>query len=126
VLSLLALVGVAAAVGLGLVVNEISGDSIGLSAEPLRAGEPLAPAAARDDDRRGRGRGRGRGRSGERRDRRAAPSAPSREAGDDKGGLRPAAPAGTGGGDGFDDRELDWVQVEGRWYINSYRVQLPT
>jgi hypothetical protein len=47
-MALVALLGVAAAVGVGLAVNEVSGDSIGLSAEPLKAGERLAPSEARD------------------------------------------------------------------------------
>jgi hypothetical protein len=47
----LALVGLAAAVGIGLLANTISGDSVGLGAEPLSAGETLAPAAPRSDDR---------------------------------------------------------------------------
>src|SRR5215210_6693695 len=47
----LAIAGLAAAVGIGLLANSISGDSVGLGAEPLSAGETLAPASARDDDR---------------------------------------------------------------------------
>ncbi len=42
----IAVLGVAAAAAMGLLANVISGDSIGLSAQPLRAGESLAPAAA--------------------------------------------------------------------------------
>jgi hypothetical protein len=56
----LAVLGVAAAVGIGLAANAISGDSIGLSADPLRAGERLAPAAA-GRERRGEDRGTRRG-----------------------------------------------------------------
>jgi membrane protein involved in colicin uptake len=44
----LALAGLVAAVGIGLLANSISGDNVGLSAEPLSAGETLAPHA---DDR---------------------------------------------------------------------------
>jgi hypothetical protein len=44
----LALAGLLAAVGIGLLANSISGDNVGLSAEPLSAGETLAPTA---DDR---------------------------------------------------------------------------
>ena len=44
----LALAGLVAAVGIGLLANSISGDNVGLSAEPLSAGETLAPRA---DDR---------------------------------------------------------------------------
>ena len=46
----LAIAGLAAAVGIGLLANSISGDSVGLGAEPLSAGETLAPASAREDD----------------------------------------------------------------------------
>ena len=41
----LAIAGLAAAVGIGLLANSISGDSVGLGAEPLSAGETLAPAS---------------------------------------------------------------------------------
>jgi hypothetical protein len=44
---LVAILGVAAAAGIGLAANAISGDAIGLSAEPLAAGDDLAPPAAR-------------------------------------------------------------------------------
>jgi hypothetical protein len=44
----LALAGLMAAVGIGVLANSISGDNVGLSAEPLSAGETLAPKA---DDR---------------------------------------------------------------------------
>jgi hypothetical protein len=40
----LAIAGLAAAVGIGLLANSISGESVGLGAEPLSAGETLAPA----------------------------------------------------------------------------------
>src|SRR5687767_11701473 len=46
----LALAGLAAAVGIGLLANSISGDSVGLGADPLSAGETLAPATAKADD----------------------------------------------------------------------------
>jgi hypothetical protein len=46
----LAIAGLVAAVGIGLLANSISGDNVGLSAEPLSAGETLAPKA---DDRGG-------------------------------------------------------------------------
>jgi hypothetical protein len=46
----LALFGLGAAVGIGLAANSISGDSVGLSAEPLSAGEPLAPRPATAGD----------------------------------------------------------------------------
>ena len=48
----LAIAGLVAAVGIGLLANSISGDSVGLGAEPLSAGETLAPASAtKADDR---------------------------------------------------------------------------
>jgi hypothetical protein len=51
----LALAGIAAAVTIGLLANSISGDSVGLSAEPLSAGDALAPrAAGRSEPRRER------------------------------------------------------------------------
>jgi hypothetical protein len=43
----LAIAGLAAAVGIGLLANSISGDSVGLGAEPLSAGETLAPATVK-------------------------------------------------------------------------------
>jgi hypothetical protein len=42
----LVLAGLAAAVGIGLLANTISGDSVGLSAQPLSAGDTLAPPAS--------------------------------------------------------------------------------
>ena len=42
-----AIAGLAAAVGIGLLANSISGDSVGLGAEPLSAGETLAPATVK-------------------------------------------------------------------------------
>lgn len=50
----LAIAGLMAAVGIGLLANSISGDNVGLSAEPLSAGETLSPKA----DDRGRDRAR--------------------------------------------------------------------
>ena len=44
----LTIAGLLAAVGIGLLANSISGDNVGLSAEPLSAGETLAPST---DDR---------------------------------------------------------------------------
>ena len=46
----LAIGGLGAAVGIGLAANSISGDSVGLSAAPLSAGDALAPKAANTDD----------------------------------------------------------------------------
>ena len=56
VLIVLAVAGVLAAAGIGVAANAISGSTIGLSAEPLRAGDRLAPAATDD---RGHGTGGG-------------------------------------------------------------------
>ena len=47
----LALAGLVAAVAIGLTANTISGDSVGLSAQPLSAGDELAPEAASREDR---------------------------------------------------------------------------
>jgi hypothetical protein len=46
----LGIAGLAAAVGIGLLANSISGDSVGLGAEPLSAGDTLAPASVKADD----------------------------------------------------------------------------
>ena len=48
----LAIAGLMAAVGIGLLANSISGDNVGLGAEPLSAGETLAPASAKKADER--------------------------------------------------------------------------
>jgi hypothetical protein len=45
-LGSLAVLGLVAAAAMGLLANAIAGDSIGLSAKPLRAGHQLAPAVA--------------------------------------------------------------------------------
>ena len=42
---LLAAAGLAAAAGIGIAANEVTGDSVGLSADPLEAGDSLAPPA---------------------------------------------------------------------------------
>ena len=44
-ITLLAIAGLAAAAGIGLAANEVTGDSVGLSADPLEAGDSLAPPA---------------------------------------------------------------------------------
>ena len=103
----LAVMGLLAAAGIGLLVNEVSGDSIGLAAKPLSAA-PLAPPQAeearerradRRDERRDRREER-RKRAAERSERAAddgtAPAVV--EPGDDSGGV-------TSGSDdtGFDD-----------------------
>ncbi len=55
--SLLALAGLIAAVAVGVAAAALTSSRIGLSSEPIRAGEALAPKPARPDGRRG-GRGR--------------------------------------------------------------------
>jgi hypothetical protein len=47
-IATLAVLGLVAAAGIGLLVNEVSGDSIGLGAEPLSA-TPLAPPEAAEE-----------------------------------------------------------------------------
>src|SRR3954469_15786894 len=56
----LAIAGLMAAVGIGLLANSISGDNVGLGAEPLSAGNTLAPASAKKADDRSRARARAR------------------------------------------------------------------
>src|SRR3954453_14060556 len=46
----LAIAGLVAAVGIGLLANSISGDNVGVGAEPLSAGEALARASAKNAD----------------------------------------------------------------------------
>ena len=62
----LAIAGLMAAVGIGLLANSISGDNVGLGAEPLSAGETLAPASAKKADDRGKTRTRTRKRNRDR------------------------------------------------------------
>ena len=50
----LALLGLVASAGIGLLANTVSGDSIGLAAAPLSAGRQLAPPEARKHHGRGR------------------------------------------------------------------------
>ncbi|MEA2378577.1 MAG: hypothetical protein QOD13_2484, partial [Thermoleophilaceae bacterium] len=45
----LVIFGLGAAVGIGLAANSISGDGVGLSAEPLSAGNALAPSQSADN-----------------------------------------------------------------------------
>jgi hypothetical protein len=99
----LAVLGVAAAVAIGLAANAISGDSIGLSADPLRAGERLAPAAAsgdrRDDD---RGTRRGAATQPEQRAPAGGAEPPATQAPSPRGGAsddRGGEASGRGGGD---------------------------
>jgi hypothetical protein len=54
--SLLAFAGLAVAIGVGVAAAALTSNQIGLSEEPIRAGEALAPSSARDDHSGGRGR----------------------------------------------------------------------
>ena len=105
----LAIAGLGAAVAIGLAANSISGDSVGLSAQPLSAGETLAPASAAQ----GKARDRRQRPSARRRERQASgtdstpanpaprviPSPPATEPGDDHGGDDNSGPGGGGGSD---------------------------
>jgi hypothetical protein len=88
----LAIAGLLAAVGIGLLANSISGDNVGLSAEPLSAGETLAPTA----DDRGRDRAKQRAAARERvRKRQAARRRAEREANADTVEVPAPGPAPT-------------------------------
>ena len=102
----LAIAGLAAAVGIGLLANSISGDSVGLGAEPLSAGGTLAPASVQKAEerrqKRHRNRHRNRNRGGD--DTRTTTSgtltneiAPA-EPGDDNGGDRVRTDDNSGSG----------------------------
>ena len=100
----LAIAGLAAAVGIGLLANTISGDSVGLGAEPLSAGETLAPASVQkaEERRQKRHRNRNRNRGGD--ETRTTTSgtltnqiAPA-EPGDDNGGDRVSTDDNSGSG----------------------------
>ena len=101
----LAVAGLAAAVGIGLLANTISGDSVGLGAEPLSAGETLAPATAKSDEGKQRQRRhRNRNRGGDDARTTTSPTltdelAPA-EPGDDNGGLRSGSDDGSSSGSG--------------------------
>ena len=93
----LAIAGVIAAAGIGLLANSISGDNVGLGAEPLSAGDTLAvqdKAGDRDDrqrQRRNRNRNRNRNRGGDQTRTTASPTltdeiAPATPTTDDNGG----------------------------------------
>ena len=102
----LAIAGLAAAVGIGLLANSISGDSVGLGAEPLSAGETLAPATVkaenRERQRQRRNRNRNRSRGGDETRTTTSPTlsddfAPA-EPGDDNGGDRVRTDDNSGSG----------------------------
>jgi hypothetical protein len=114
----LAIAGLMAAVGIGLLANSISGDNVGLSAEPLSAGETLAPKAddrssERATQRAARERARKRQAARRRAQREAsqpadpvempAPGAePTTTTFDDHGGLRDGSSSGDNSGSGSD------------------------
>jgi len=114
---LAAVCGLAAAAGIGLAANEVTGDSVGLSADPLEAGDSLAPPAG------GRGEAfSSRERTSDRKSRAAGQDPPAAapvpqpitptpappieiEPGDDNGGDRSGSDdsSGSGSGSGSDD-----------------------
>jgi hypothetical protein len=104
ILVTLAVLGLVAAFGIGVAANAISGDSIGLSARPLRAGDELAPAQAREpaDD---KGGARTTSTSNERpktttsRPTTTPTPTTTTEAGDDHGGRSRGGSGSSGGGD---------------------------
>ena len=113
----LAIAGLMAAVGIGLLANSISGDNVGLSAEPLSAGETLAPKAEdrsreRATQRAARARARNRAAAGRRAERAAAQQppdtvevpapgpTPTTTTFDDHGGLRDGSDDTSGSGSG--------------------------
>jgi hypothetical protein len=113
----LAIAGLVAAVGIGLLANSISGDNVGLSAEPLSAGETLAPHAddrgrERASQRADRERARKRAAARRRAQREAAQQpadtvevpapgpAPTATTFDDHGGLRDGSDDNSGSGSG--------------------------
>jgi len=102
----LAIAGLAAAVGIGLLANSIAGDSVGLGAEPLSAGETLAPATVKAENRQRqrqrRHRNRNRNRGGDETRTTTSPTltddlAPA-EPGDDNGGDRIGTDDNSGSG----------------------------
>jgi hypothetical protein len=97
---LLAIFGLAAAAGIGLAANEVTGDSVGLSADPLEAGDTLAPPAG------GRGeplRSRERTSDSQRGAAGQDPPATTPEPFDDNGGDRSGSDDSSGPGSGSDD-----------------------
>ena len=117
----LALLGLVAAVAIGLVANSVSGDSVGLSAQPLSAGDSLAPQTQPADTTAAERRRRAARRERERRDRTTeapaqspavpAPASPtvggrpstsdgdSDSSGSGSGGSDDSDSSGSGGGD---------------------------
>ena len=105
ILVTLAVLGLVAAFGIGLAANAISGDSIGLSARPLRAGDELAPSQAREpgDDNGGARTTTTSGRSTSTGSTTTTPTTTTprttTEAGDDHGGRSSGGSGSSGGGD---------------------------
>jgi uncharacterized membrane protein YgcG len=98
----LAIAGLAAAVGIGLLANSIAGDSVGLGAEPLSAGETLAPATVKAENRERQRQRRHRNRGGDETRTTTSPTltddlAPA-EPGDDNGGDRVTTDDNSGSG----------------------------
>jgi hypothetical protein len=106
---LLAIGGIVAAAGIGLAANEVTGDSVGLSADPLEAGDTLAPpAGGRGEPLRSRERTSDSQRGAAGQDPPAtapqpAPVAPTPEPFDDNGGDRSGSDDSSGPGSGSDD-----------------------
>ena len=98
----LAIAGLAAAAGIGLLANSISGDSVGLGAEPLSAGDTLVVKEDRAENRAERRRQRQRQRRNRNRGGDETRTAASPTLTDE---LSPAAPSDDNGGDdkGGDD-----------------------
>ena len=99
----LAIAGLAAAVGIGLLANSISGDSVGLGAEPLSAGETLAPASVQKAEERSQRRQRNRHRNRNRN--RGGDETRTTSSGTLTNQIAPAEPGDDNGGDrvGTDD-----------------------
>jgi hypothetical protein len=104
-IGVLAVLGLAAAAALGLAANAVSGDSIGLSAEPLSAGTELAPRRAQDSRKAGDGH---RGRNGAKADTTSTTTPTTTtpatttaiEPGDDGGGSINSGPGSSSSGSG--------------------------
>jgi len=92
----LAIAGLAAAVGIGLLANSISGDSVGLGAEPLSAGGTLAPASVQKAEQRQKHRQRQRQR---RRRNRGGDETRTTTSGTLTNQIAPAEPGDDNGGD---------------------------
>ncbi len=92
----LAIAGLAAAVGIGLLANSISGDSVGLGAEPLSAGGTLAPASVQKAEQRHKQRQRQRQR---RRRNRGGDETRTTTSGTLTNQIAPAEPGDDNGGD---------------------------